>query len=164
MHKNAKRIIPKFSTILLFGLICPCKKLRRQKAEYVCRFAHGVTHSLSDPRAFLREAPFCKKLTPKLVPIRPKNLPQHVGAMSWHHAKFHDFQVCFELHELKNQVYQSFRPSQYAHMFEFHSHLSHGTYKFTQGHTCDFINNFGALEHVLVVQIWIMHTKCPKLN
>ena len=40
-------------------------------------------------------------------------------------------------------------------MFEFHSHFLHGTYKFTQRHTCDFSENFGALEHVLVV-------KCPK--
>ena len=47
-------------------------------------------------------------------------------------------------------------------MFEFHSHLLHGTKKFTQGHTCDFSNNFGALEPVLVVQIWIMHIKCPE--
>jgi hypothetical protein len=26
---------------------------------------------------------------------RTKNLPQHVGAMSRHHAKFHDFQASF---------------------------------------------------------------------
>ena len=32
-----------------------------------------VKRSHSEPRAFLREAPVCKKLTPKLVPIRPKN-------------------------------------------------------------------------------------------
>ena len=32
-----------------------------------------VTRSLSEPRAFLREAPVYKKLTPKLVAIRPKN-------------------------------------------------------------------------------------------
>ena len=29
-----------------------------------------------------------------------------------------------------------------------------------KGHTCGFSTNFGALEHVLVVQIWIMHIKC----
>ena len=34
-------MIPKFSTVLLFGLIYLCKKLRREKAVYVCRFAHG---------------------------------------------------------------------------------------------------------------------------
>ena len=58
-----------------------------------------------------------------------------------------------ELQELKKQVSQSFRPSHDAQMFEFHFHLLHVTYKFTQGHTCDFSNNFGALEPVLVVQI-----------
>ena len=91
---NVPGIIPKFSTILLFGLIFLCKKLRREKAVYVVSHTE-VTCSLSESRAFLREALVCKKLTPKLVPIRPKNLPQHVGAMSWHHAKFHDFQACF---------------------------------------------------------------------
>ena len=38
---NEQGIIPKFSTILLFGLICLCKKIRQEKAVYVCRFAHG---------------------------------------------------------------------------------------------------------------------------
>ena len=41
-----------------------------------------VTHSLSEPRALLREASVCKKLTPKLVLIRQKKLAQHGGAMS----------------------------------------------------------------------------------
>ena len=49
-----------------------------------------VKRSLLEPRAFLREAPVCMKL----VPIQPKKLPQHVGAMSWHQAKFHDFHAC----------------------------------------------------------------------
>ena len=31
-----------------------------------------------------------------------------------------------------------------------------------QGHKCDFSTNFGAREHVLVVQIWIMHIKWPE--
>ena len=121
-----------------------------------------VTRSLSEPGAFLSEAPVCKKLTPKLVPIRPKNLPQHVGAMSWHHAKFMIFSHVLDLQELKNQVSRSFRPSHDTQMFEFYSHFLHGTYKFTQRHTCDFLANFGVLEHVLEVQIWIMHIKCPE--
>ena len=28
--------------------------------------------------------------------------------------------------------------------------------------TCDFSTNFGALEHVFAVQIWIMHIKRPE--
>ena len=72
------------------------------------------------------------------------------------------FSRVFNLQELKNQVSQSFRPSHDTQMFEFYSHFLHGTYKFTQRHTCDFSANFRALEHVLVVQIWIMHIKCPE--
>ena len=63
------------------------------------------------------------------------------------------FSRVLDLQELKNQVSQSFWPSHDAQMFEFHSHFLHGTYKFTQRHTCDFSANFGALEHVLVVLI-----------
>ena len=62
--------------------------------------------------------------------------------------------------EFKNQVSQCSQPSHDAQMFEFHSHFLYGAYKFTQRHTCDFSTNFGALEHVLVVQILIMHIKC----
>ena len=127
---------------------------------YVCRFAHGDDTFPLGTTSLLEGSSGFKKLTPKLVPIRPKKLPQHVGAMSWHHAKFHDFQACFGFTGIKKPSFQSFRASHDAQMFEFHSHLLHGTYKFTQGHTCDFSNNFGALEHVLVVQI--MHIKCAE--
>ena len=105
---NEPRIIPKFSMILLFGLICPCKKIRREKVMYVCRFAHGGDTFPLGITSFLREAPVCKKLTPKLVPIRPKKLPQHVGAMSWHHAKFHDFQECFGSTGIKKPSFSIF--------------------------------------------------------
>ena len=53
------------------------------------------------------------------------------------------FKRVLDLQELKNQVSQSFRRSHDAQMFEFHSHFLHGTYKFTQRHTCDFSTNFG---------------------
>ena len=59
---NEPEIIPKFSTILLFGLICQCKKLRRENVVYVCRFAHGGdtfslgTTSLLEESSGLQEA------------------------------------------------------------------------------------------------------------
>ena len=65
-----------------------------------------------------------------------------------------------DLQEFKNQVSQSFRPSHDTQMSEFLSHILQGTMKFTEGHTCDFLNNFSALEPVLALQIWIMHIKC----
>ena len=101
----------------------------------------------------------CEKL--RLVRNIYPNLPQmgkkvhHGMLMPLHDSMpiFMNFRRVLDLLEFKNQVSQSFRPSHDAQMFEFHSYLLHGTYKFTQGHTCDFSNNFGALEHVLVVQI-----------
>ena len=48
--------------MLLFGLIFLCKKLRREKAVYVCRFAHGgdtfplETTSLLEGSSGLQEA------------------------------------------------------------------------------------------------------------
>ena len=86
-----------------------------------------VTRSLSEPRAFLREAPVCKKLIPKLVPIRPKNY--HDMLVTCHDTipSFMIFRHVLDLQELKNQVSQSFRSSHDAQMFEFQSHLLHGT-------------------------------------
>ena len=75
-------IIPKFSTILLFGLIYLCKKLRQEKAVYLSRFTHGGdtfplgTTSLLEGSSGLQEA--YTKASPNLA----KKLPQHVGAMS----------------------------------------------------------------------------------
>ena len=89
----------------------------------------------------------------KTCPNSAKKLPQHLGAMSDTMPSFMIFRRLLDLQELKNQVSQSFRPSYDAQMFEFHSHFLHGTYKFTQRHTCNFSTNFGALEHVFVVQI-----------
>ena len=121
-----------------------------------------MTRSLSEPRAFLREASICNKLTPNLLPILPKKY--HSMLVPWHDTmlSFMIFREVLDLQEFKNQVSQSFRPSHDAQMVEFHSHFLRGTYKFTQRYTCDFSTNFGALEHVLVVQIWIMHIKCPE--
>ena len=44
----------------------------------------------------------------KACPNSAKKLPQHVGAMSWHHAKFHDFQTCFEFTGIKKPSFSIF--------------------------------------------------------
>ena len=49
---------------------------------YVCRFAQGGDTFPLETTSLLEKAPICKNLIPKLVPIRPKKLPHHVGAMS----------------------------------------------------------------------------------
>ena len=83
------------------------KKGGRRQCTYVVSHTE-VTRSLPEPRAFLREAPVCKKLTPKLVPIRPKKIPQHVGGMLWHDVKFHDFQACFGFTGIKKPSFSIF--------------------------------------------------------
>ena len=105
---------------------------------------------------------FARSLHQSLSQFGQKNYGSMLVPCHESMPSFMIFRRVFDLQELKNQVPQSFRASHDAQMFEFHSHLLHGTYKFTQGHTCDFSNNYGALEHVLVVQIWIMHIKCPE--
>ena len=95
---------------------------------YVCRFAHGGdtsplgTTSLLEGSSGLQEAytKACpnsakKKYRSRLVPGQ-ENMPS-----------FMIFRRVLELQELKNQVSQSFRPSHDAQMFEFHTHLLHGT-------------------------------------
>ena len=98
----------------------------------------------------------------KACPNSAKKIPQHVGAMSCHHAKFHDFQACFVFTGIKRPSFSIFPAQPRCPDVWIHSHLLHRTYKFTQGHTRDFSNNFGALEPVLVVQIWSMHIKCQE--
>ena len=164
MYKKAKQtqIIAKSRMILLFGLICLCKQLRQEKAVYVCRFAHGGvtfrfrTTDLLEGSSGLQEA-YTKSLSQFGKKNRSMLVPCHDTI-----KRFMIFTRVLDLQELKNQVSQPFRPSHDAEMFEFHSHFLHGTWKLTQGHTYDFSTNFGALEHVLVVQILIMHIKCPE--
>ena len=116
---------------------------------YVSRFAHGGdtfplrTTSLLEGSSGLQEA------YTKACPSYRITLVTCPDTM----LSFMIFRRVFDLHELKNQNSQSSRPSHDTQMVEFHSRLLHVTYKFTQGHTCDFSANFGALEHVLVVQI-----------
>ena len=93
-----------------------------------------------------------------------EKLPQHVGAMSWHHAKFHDFQACFGFTGIKKPRFSIFpvqprRPDVWISLpsltwgLEIHPRTQMW-----------FSNNFGALEHVLAVQIWIMHIKCLEIQ
>jgi hypothetical protein len=54
-----------------------------------------VKRSLPKPSGFLWEALVCEKLIPKPAPNGTIFLPQHVDAVPWYHAKFHEFQTSF---------------------------------------------------------------------
>ena len=148
--------------IILFGLIFLCKKNKAGEDSVRMLFRTRRWHVPSrNHEPSWEKLRFARSLYQSL-----SQFGQKITTACWRHVmtpcQFRDFQPCFGFTGIKNQVSQSFRPSHDAQMFEFHSHFLHGSYKFTQGHTCDFSTNFGALEHVLVVQIWIMHIKCPK--
>ena len=68
-------------------------------------------------------------------------------------ASFMNFRRALDLLEFKTTYLNVLLAINSALVFEFHSHLLHGTLKFNKEHTCDFSTNFGVLEHVLVVQI-----------
>ena len=121
-------IIPNFSTILLFDLIYLCKKLRLEKAVYVCRFAHGGDTFPLGTTSLLQGSFGLQEAYTKACPNSAKKIP----AACWCHVMtpcqvLMIFRRVLGLQEFKNQVSQSFRPSHDAQMFEFHSHLFHGT-------------------------------------
>ena len=121
---------------------------------YVSRFAHGGdTFPLGTTRLLERSFGLQEAYTKACPNLAKKNYHSMLVPCHDTMPSFMIFRRVLDLQELKNQVSQSFHPSHDAQMFEFHSHFLHGTYKFTQGHTCDFSTNFGALEHVLVLQI-----------
>ena len=79
---NEPGIIPKFSMVLLFGLIWLCKKLRREKAVYVCCFAHGGDTLPLGTTSLLEGSSDLQEVYTKPCPNSAKKLPHHVGAMS----------------------------------------------------------------------------------
>ena len=64
----------------------PVEENTRRKEAVITFHPQGEHVSLLEPRGFLREAPVCKKLIPKLVPIRPIFLPQHGSSMTCDHG------------------------------------------------------------------------------
>ena len=79
---NESGIIPKSSMILLFGLICLCKKLRREKAVYVCCFAHGGDTFPLGTTSLLKGSSSLHEAYTKACP----NSPKKITAACWCHV------------------------------------------------------------------------------
>ena len=146
--------------VLLFGLIWLCQKIKvgegNVRMSFRTRRWHVPSRNHEPSWGKLR---FARSLHQSLSQFGQKNYRNMLVPCHETMPSFMIFSRVLELQELKNQVSQSFRPSHDAQMSEFHSHFLHGTKKLTKGRTCDFSTNFGAPEHVLVVQICIMHIK-----
>ena len=146
--------------ILLFGLIFLCKKIKAGQGSVRMSFRTRRWHVPSrNHEPSWEKLWFARSLYQSLSQFGQKYYHSMLVPCHDTMPSFMIFRRVLDLQELKNKVSQSFRPSHDAQMFEFYCHFLHVTKKFTQGHTCDFATNFGALEHVLVVQIWIMHIK-----
>ena len=75
---------------------------------YVCRFAHGGDMFPLETTRLLERSSGLQEAYTKACPKLAKKLPQHVGAMSSHHAKFHDFQACFGTTRIKKPSFSIF--------------------------------------------------------
>ena len=83
MYKNFQANIEKSQKLTQrsrSSMLTP-KKLKQEEVMNII-LSTKVARSLSEPRAFLREASVCKTLIPKYVPIRPIFLPQHGSTMT----------------------------------------------------------------------------------
>ena len=123
-----------------------------------------VTCSFRNHEPSWRKLWFARSLHQSFSQFGQKNLPRRVGAMSWHHAKFHDFQACFGFTGIKKPSFSIFpveprRPDVWI-SFPF---LAWDLEIHPRPHMW-FWTNFCALEHVFLVQIWIMHIKCPEIQ
>ena len=130
MYKKAKRarIIPKYSTVLLFGLIWMCKKIKAGEGSVRMSFRTRRWHVPSrNHEPSWGKLRFARSLHQSLSQFGQKNYRSMLVPCHDTMPSFMIFRRVLDLQELKNQVSQSFRPSHDAQMFEFHSHLLHGT-------------------------------------
>ena len=105
---NKPGIIPKFSTILLFGLICLCNKIKAGEGSVRMSFRTQRWHVPLRTTSLLEGSSDLQEAYTKACPNSAKKIPHHVGAMSWHRAKFHEFQACFGFTGIKKPRFSIF--------------------------------------------------------
>ena len=122
---NETWIVPKFSTIILFGLICLCKKIKAGQGSVRMSFRTWRWHILSrNHEPSWGKLRFARSLHQSLSQFGQKNYRSMLVPCHETMPSYMIFSRVLELQELKNQVSQSFRPSHDAQMFEFLSHIS----------------------------------------
>ena len=117
---NEPRIIPKFSTILIFGLICLCKKIKAGEGSVRMSFRTRRWHVPSRKHEpSWGKLWFARSLHQSLSQFGQKNYHNMLVPCHDTMPSFMIFRRVLDLHELKNHVSQSFRPSHDAQMFNF---------------------------------------------
>ena len=107
--RNEPEIVPKFIKVLLFGLIWLCKKIKAGEGSVRMSFRTRSWHVPSrNHEPSWGKLRFARSLHQSFSQFGQKKLPKHVGAMSWHHAKFHDFQASFGITRIKKSSFSIF--------------------------------------------------------
>ena len=105
---NGPRIIQNFSTIPLFDLICLCKKIKAGEGNVCMSFRTRRWHVPSrNHEPSWEKLRFARSLYQNLF-LFGHFLPGHGTTMTWHHAKFHDFQACFGFTRILKQSFSMF--------------------------------------------------------
>ena len=94
--------------VLLSGLIWLCKKIKAGEGSVRMSFRTRRWHVPSRNQESSWGKFGLQEAYTKACPNSEKKLPQHVGAMSWHHAKFHDFPACFGIVVIKKPSFSIF--------------------------------------------------------
>ena len=69
--------------ILLFGVICPCKKIKVGEGSVHMSFRTRWHTFPPGTTSLLERSSGLQEAYTKVCPNLPKKIPQHVGAMSW---------------------------------------------------------------------------------
>ena len=135
------------------------KNWNREEATDIVS-SRKVKHSLPKPSHLLIEALVYEKLIPKPAPNGTKIY--HGMLMPLHDSmpSFMNFRQLLDLLEFKNQASQCFARHQRCHgVWNSFLFLAWDLSMHPRTQIW-FSTNLNALEHVHVVQIWIMHIKC----
>ena len=122
MYKRPNKhvIIPKFSTILLFGLICPCKNIKAGEGSVLMSFRTRRWHVPSrNHKPSWGKLRFARILHQSLSQLGQKIYRSMLVPCHDTMPSFMIFRRVLDLQELKNQVSQSFRPSHDASCLNF---------------------------------------------
>ena len=136
------------------------KKIESNKRQWISFRPQRWNVPYKKPSCLLWETLVCEKHIPKPAPNGTEIY--HGMLMPLHDSmpSFMNFRRVLDLLEFKNEASQCFAGNQRCpgvwNSFPFLA----WDLPCTQGHRFDFSTNLYALEHVHVVQIWIMHIKC----
>ena len=148
---------PKIDTTLVLFYVDTRKFLKVRRGNKYRFVPEGGTFPTETIRLVVREALVCEKLIRTPAPNGTIFLPRHVAAIPWYHVKFHEFQMSFRFTRILKPCISMLAAERQCqgvwHSFSFRA----CDQACNQGHTFDFSACFYGLEHVHVVQFWIMH-------